>query len=198
MVCALELNIYCLLIFGNFVYYRDIEDKYTRKRDRMSYGAVTDFKEKEGYKPEVKITYVDDKGRQMDAKEAFRYLSHRFHGKGSGKKKTEKRIQKYQEELVTFLTLVPVNAYRCLLFKFRTVHNHLTIQTNTKTSDCFRSVFVCLTVIGFHYQMMRSMSSSDTPLGTASLLEDKLKKEKLPYLVLSGASKSGGRLVHCI
>ena len=57
-----------------------------------------EFKEKEGYKPEIKLKYVDDAGRKMSEKEAFRILSHRFHGKGSGKKKTEKRIKKIEEE----------------------------------------------------------------------------------------------------
>ncbi len=40
----------------------------------------------------------------MNAKEAFRYLSHRFHGKGSGKKKTEKRMKKMEEEQVCVTT----------------------------------------------------------------------------------------------
>ena len=34
----------------------------------------------------------------LNSKEAFRYLSHRFHGKGSGKMKTEKRMKKMAEE----------------------------------------------------------------------------------------------------
>jgi hypothetical protein len=38
----------------------------------------------------------------MNQKEAFRQLSHRFHGKGSGKKKTEKRQKKVEEEQVLF------------------------------------------------------------------------------------------------
>ena len=59
-----------------------------------------DFREKEGYKPEIKLEYVDEHGRTMAPKEAFRYLSHRFHGKGSGKKKTEKRMKKVEEEQV--------------------------------------------------------------------------------------------------
>ena len=37
----------------------------------------------------------------MDPKEAFRYLSHRFHGKGSGKRKTEKRSLREKREQVT-------------------------------------------------------------------------------------------------
>jgi U4/U6.U5 tri-snRNP-associated protein 1 len=32
-----------------------------------------------------------------DKKEIFRYISHKFHGKTSGKGKTEKRMQKLQE-----------------------------------------------------------------------------------------------------
>jgi len=59
-----------------------------------------DFREMEGYRPEVKLEYVDEAGRTMAPKEAFRYLSHRFHGKGSGKKKLEKRIKKVQEDQV--------------------------------------------------------------------------------------------------
>lgn len=33
----------------------------------------------------------------MNEKEAFRHLFHRFHGKGSGKKKTEKRNKNHKE-----------------------------------------------------------------------------------------------------
>ena len=58
-----------------------------------------DFKEKDKYRPDVKLEYVDDEGRKLNSKEAFRYLSHKFHGKGSGKNKMEKRMKKCQEEL---------------------------------------------------------------------------------------------------
>ena len=33
-------------------------------------------------------------------------MSHKFHGKGSGKKKTEKRVKKLQEEFVSWYQLV--------------------------------------------------------------------------------------------
>ena len=79
--------------------FSDIDDKHAR-RDRYTTGPTSEFKEKEGYKPDVNIEYVDDTGRRMNEKEAFRYLSHRFHGKGSGKKKTEKRAKKILEEEV--------------------------------------------------------------------------------------------------
>lgn len=36
---------------------------------------------------------------QLTPKEAFRLLSHKFHGKGPGKMKQEKRMRQYQEEL---------------------------------------------------------------------------------------------------
>jgi len=115
--------------------YDDLDEK-NRKRERYSGGMVTEFSEKTSYKPEVKLDYVDDGGRSLCAKEAFRQLSHRFHGKGSGKKKTEKRSKKVEEEL-----------------------------------------------------LMKRMSSTDTPLNTLSLLQDKQRTEQSPYIVLSGGSK---------
>lgn len=66
-------------------------------RDRERYDPYA-FKDKPNYKPEFKLDYVDGKGRSLNQKEAFRLLSHKFHGKGSGKLKTEKRAKKLQEE----------------------------------------------------------------------------------------------------
>ena len=79
--------------------FSDLDEKY-RKRDRYGGGMITEFKDKDGYKPEIRLEYVDDSGRCLNPKEAFRQLSHRFHGKGSGKKKTEKRQKKVEEEQV--------------------------------------------------------------------------------------------------
>jgi len=67
-------------------------------RDRGYQGPTSSFSEKKNYKPEVNLEYVDDTGRAMNAKEAFRFLSHKFHGKGSGKLKTEKRQRKIMED----------------------------------------------------------------------------------------------------
>lgn len=53
--------------------------------------AAARFKD---YKPDVKIEHKDEYGRTMSQKEAFKYLSHQFHGKGSGKQKTEKKLKK--------------------------------------------------------------------------------------------------------
>ena len=50
------------------------------------------------YKPNVNLKYIDDHGREMNQKEAFKHLSHQFHGKGSGKQKTEKHLKKVEDE----------------------------------------------------------------------------------------------------
>ncbi|ROT43404.1 hypothetical protein SODALDRAFT_319873 [Sodiomyces alkalinus F11] len=50
------------------------------------------------YKPNVELKYTDEFGRRLDQKEAFKHLSHQFHGKGSGKGKTDKRLKKIESE----------------------------------------------------------------------------------------------------
>lgn len=76
------------------------DDKHGR-RDRFHSGITSDFKDKEHYKPNVKLEYIDDSGRLLNEKEAFRYLSHKFHGKGPGKNKIEKRLKKSEQETVS-------------------------------------------------------------------------------------------------
>ena len=61
-------------------------------------GGGSSFQEKADYKPNVRLDYMDDDGRVLNRKEAFRHLSHKFHGKGSGKLKTEKRQKKVMED----------------------------------------------------------------------------------------------------
>merc|ERR1712079_647937 len=82
---------------------RDHEEDDRKRRggrgaDRGYSGPTQTFSEKKGYEPSVNLEYIDDSGRSMTSKEAFRYLSHKFHGKGSGKLKTEKRQKKVMEE----------------------------------------------------------------------------------------------------
>ena len=50
------------------------------------------------YTPNVELKYVDEHGRQMNQKEAFKQLSHQFHGKGSGNTKTKKHLDKVAAE----------------------------------------------------------------------------------------------------
>ncbi|KAL2116616.1 hypothetical protein VTJ04DRAFT_8784 [Mycothermus thermophilus] len=62
------------------------------------HARVLDQLYREGYRPEVEIKYVDADGRRLGQKEAFKELSHQFHGKGSGKGKTDKKLKKLAEE----------------------------------------------------------------------------------------------------
>ncbi|OZC06495.1 hypothetical protein X798_06517 [Onchocerca flexuosa] len=79
----------------------DIEEKYTKKLERMGTtgtGPVRPFPEKVDYKPDIRITYVDERGKEMESKDAFRVLSWKFHGKGPGKKQIEKRQAKQEKK----------------------------------------------------------------------------------------------------
>eukprot|EP00043_Microstomoeca_roanoka_P029721 m.22889 g.22889 ORF g.22889 m.22889 type:complete len:683 (+) comp9392_c0_seq1:49-2097(+) len=51
-----------------------------------------------GYAPSFRLEYTDDRGREVSAKEAFTLMSHKFHGKASGRAKTEKKLRKQQQE----------------------------------------------------------------------------------------------------
>lgn len=78
------------------------DDKYAKRgnnHDRYI-GNLMEFREKPGYKPNVKLEYIDDNNQKLTPKEAFRYLSHKFHGKGPGKNKVEKRLKKVDQEMV--------------------------------------------------------------------------------------------------
>lgn len=80
-----------------------VDDDKFQRRDRYHSGPISDFHEKDGYKPNVKLEYIDDNGRLLNEKEAFRYLSHKFHGKGPGKNKIEKRLKKSEQDGVSSL-----------------------------------------------------------------------------------------------
>lgn len=79
---------------------RDREEKARweneRRSQQQSVAAAAAFNKE--YKPDVELKYVDDTGRLLNQKEAFKHLSHQFHGKGSGKGKTEKHLKKVEEE----------------------------------------------------------------------------------------------------
>ena len=76
-------------------------EEYARQenkmRDQNESKAMTDIFNRE-YKPDVQLKYVDEFGRSMNQKEAFKHLSHQFHGKGSGKQKTEKHLKKIDDD----------------------------------------------------------------------------------------------------
>ncbi|XP_035703154.1 U4/U6.U5 tri-snRNP-associated protein 1 isoform X2 [Folsomia candida] len=112
---------------------KNYEEERVSKRD-MYFGPTSDFREKDGYKPEVKLEYNDEDGKPISAKEAFRLLSHKFHGKGSGKNKIDKKRKKNEQE-----------------------------------------------------KLMQHMNSTDTPLRTVELLQQKQKETHSAYLILSGS-----------
>lgn len=76
-------------------------EEYARQenkmRDQLESRQMTEIFNRE-YKPDVQLKYVDDFGRSMNQKEAFKHLSHQFHGKGSGKQKTEKHLKKIDDD----------------------------------------------------------------------------------------------------
>lgn len=81
--------------------FSDIDDKYAKKLEQMGMrGATREFEEKKNYKPDFKLDYMDETGRRMTPKEAFAYISWKFHGKKPGKKKMEKiRKRQFEEEM---------------------------------------------------------------------------------------------------
>ncbi|KAJ4153145.1 hypothetical protein LMH87_009648 [Akanthomyces muscarius] len=50
------------------------------------------------YKPTVAIKHRDEHGRDLDIKDAFKHLSHHFHGKDSGNMKKQKLLKKIEDE----------------------------------------------------------------------------------------------------
>lgn len=67
-----------------------------QKKDR---NRMKHLKEKIYEEKDIRIERTDEFGRILTPKEAFRILSHKFHGKGPGKMKQEKRMKQFQEEL---------------------------------------------------------------------------------------------------
>ncbi|KAI0342863.1 SART-1 protein [Trametopsis cervina] len=77
------------------------KDQATREyenRLREQQEARQNLESFKNYKPDVNIVYYDEFGRELTPKEAWKALSHKFHGKGSGKMKTEKRLKKIADE----------------------------------------------------------------------------------------------------
>lgn len=68
-----------------------------KQRDQQESRQMAEIFNRE-YKPDVHLKYVDEFGRSMNQKEAFKHLSHQFHGKGSGKQKTEKHLKKIEDD----------------------------------------------------------------------------------------------------
>ncbi|KAF9910848.1 hypothetical protein EC991_005311 [Linnemannia zychae] len=76
---------------------RDRDREYENQRREQQLLDEREARMK-NYKPDVNLEYIDDSGNRLNTKEAFRQLSHAFHGKTSGKMKTEKRMKKLEDE----------------------------------------------------------------------------------------------------
>ncbi|TFY83285.1 hypothetical protein EWM64_g731 [Hericium alpestre] len=77
---------------------KDQAQREYENRMREQQEARANLEAFKNYKPDVNIVYYDEFGRSLTPKEAWKALSHKFHGKGSGKMKTEKRLKKIAEE----------------------------------------------------------------------------------------------------
>lgn len=77
------------------------QQEYARQqnaqRDLQASRRIAELYERE-FRPTFEIRYADEEGRVLDRKEAFKHLSHQFHGKGSGKGKTDKKIKKVADD----------------------------------------------------------------------------------------------------
>jgi U4/U6.U5 tri-snRNP-associated protein 1 len=77
---------------------KDQAQREYENRLREQQEARENLEAYKNYKPDINIVYYDEFGRALTPKEAWKALSHKFHGKGSGKMKTERRLKKIAEE----------------------------------------------------------------------------------------------------
>ncbi|KAJ2557832.1 hypothetical protein EV175_001108 [Coemansia sp. RSA 1933] len=78
---------------------QEIEELKAREQEILDRRWAREYEEKmKDYKPDVKLEYHDDTGRQLTTKEAYKQLSHAFHGHYSGKNKIDKLMLKRERE----------------------------------------------------------------------------------------------------
>ncbi|KAK3706370.1 hypothetical protein LTR37_012748 [Vermiconidia calcicola] len=77
---------------------REAYSKQQNEARERYLNQLLDDEFKRNYRPNVELRYTDEFGRGMNQKEAFKHMSHMFHGKGSGKGKTEKRLKRIDDE----------------------------------------------------------------------------------------------------
>lgn len=126
------------------------EDDKLSRRDRYS-GPTVEFREKDSYKPNIKLDYIDDDGHLLSEKEAFRYLSHKFHGKGPGKNKIEKRIKKVEQEALMkqmSSTDTPLGTLNMLQSKQKQTQSPYIVLSGTKSTHQNHGGSISKTKIG--------------------------------------------------
>ncbi|KAJ2516509.1 hypothetical protein GGI11_003433 [Coemansia sp. RSA 2049] len=78
---------------------REIEELKAREQEILDRKWAREYEEQmKDYKPDVKLEYYDETGRKLTTKEAYKQLSHAFHGHYSGKNKIDKLMQKREKE----------------------------------------------------------------------------------------------------
>ncbi|KAJ2838406.1 hypothetical protein J3B01_001414 [Coemansia erecta] len=78
---------------------RELEELKQRDQDALDRKWAREYEDRmRDYKPDVRLEYVDDMGRQLTTKEAYKQLSHAFHGHYSGKNKVDKVMKKHERE----------------------------------------------------------------------------------------------------
>jgi len=120
--------------------------------------------------PQVKIERKDETGREMTQKEAWRRLSHKFHGKAPGKLKQEKKIKRFKEEK----TMVGMDATDTPLASLKALQN---------AQQVTRSPFVVIQGGGMDHMGLAPLLSKkdkrrgdDQPGGSESTVAKRLRR----------------------
>lgn len=74
---------------------REAAENARARERREAEAAMERFRD---YKPDIKLEYYDEYGRTLSTKEAWKQLSHTFHGNAPGAKAQEKRLRRIAEE----------------------------------------------------------------------------------------------------
>ncbi|KAJ1724427.1 hypothetical protein LPJ53_001327 [Coemansia erecta] len=70
---------------------KELDEMKAHEQEQLDRKWAREYEERmKDYKPEVKLEYVDETGRQLSTKEAYKQLSHAFHGHYSGKNKIDR------------------------------------------------------------------------------------------------------------
>ncbi|KAJ2810964.1 hypothetical protein H4S07_002363 [Coemansia furcata] len=78
---------------------QELDEIKAREQEALDRKWAREYEERmRDYKPEVRLEYVDETGRQLTTKEAYKQLSHAFHGHYSGKNKIDKIMAKRERE----------------------------------------------------------------------------------------------------
>ncbi|KAJ2401712.1 hypothetical protein GGI23_001215 [Coemansia sp. RSA 2559] len=78
---------------------REIEELKAHEQELLDRKWAREYEEQmKDYKPDVKLEYYDDTGRKLTTKEAYKQLSHAFHGHYSGKNKIDRVMRKREKE----------------------------------------------------------------------------------------------------